>query len=335
VTRRIRFTRLPARSLPLPLPLAIALTLALPLAIALTLALGFAGCGSGAASPATGGGGSSTSTGGSLRVIAAENFWGNIASQLAGSRAGVRSIIVDPSADPHAYQPTASDARALATAKLVIVNGLGYDPWAPKLLAANQVSGRKVITVGGLLGLKEGDNPHRWYSPADVESVANAITGELKRLDPRDSAYFEQQRTAFETQGLARYHALIASIKSRYADVPVGASESIFALLSPALRLRLITPPSFMKATSEGTDVSARDNATTQGQISSRQLKVWIYNSQNATPGIQRLNALARSRGIPVATVTETLIPPSARFQDWQSAQLDGISRALHQATGR
>ncbi len=121
---------------------------------------------------AAGCGTSSSSTGGTVHVVAAENFWGSIASQLAGSKASVQSIIVNPAQDPHSYEPSAADARTLATAQLVIVNGVGYDPWAPKLLAANPVSGRLVLTVGELFGLRQGDNPHRWYDPADVAAVA-------------------------------------------------------------------------------------------------------------------------------------------------------------------
>jgi zinc/manganese transport system substrate-binding protein len=298
--------------------------------VALVALLGLlAGCGSTPSSSAH------ASSSGAVQVVAAENFWGSIASQLGGSKASVRSIIVDPGADPHTYEPKAADARTLATARLVIANGVGYDPWAPKLLAANPAPGRQVITVGDLFGLKEGDNPHRWYSPPDVLTVANAITAELKRLDAADAAYFDQQRAAFENQRLARYHQLLATIGSRYAGVPVGASESIFALLAPDLKLGLRTPPSFMKAISEGTEPSAQDTATIQRQLANRQVKVWIYNSQNATPAIQRLNALARSRGIPIATVTETMTPATASFEDWQAAQLEGIARALHQATGR
>jgi zinc/manganese transport system substrate-binding protein len=293
------------------------------------VAIVVAGCGGGSSPSASGSGASS------IRVVAAENFWGSIAGQLAGSKAQVQSVIVDPTADPHSYEPRASDARTLATAQLVIVNGVGYDPWAPKLLAANPAPGRIVVTVGDLLGLKQGDNPHRWYSPANVESVASAITADLKRLDPHDAAYFDTQLMAFENQKLARYHHLIASIKSHYSGVAVGASESIFELLSPALGLNLVTPHSFMRSISEGTEVSARDTATTQQQLTSRQVKVWIYNSQNATPLVQQLNAIARRQRISVATVTETLTPPSVSFEDWQSAQLQGIDRALRQATGR
>jgi len=309
------------RRLPGP---ALALTPVVALALALVIAL--AGCGSGSSTAGSGRG---------PTVVAAENFWGSIAAQLAGSRGRVQSIITDPSQDPHSYEPKPSDARTLATAELAIVNGIGYDPWAPKLLAANPVSGRLVLTVGDLFGLKAGDNPHRWYDPANVEAVASAITGDLRRLDPRDAAYFDRQHQAFEIAGLAAYHRLIAQIRARYSGVAVGASESIFAPLAPSLGLDLITPPSFMKAISEGAEASPADSAAAGRQISNHQIKVWIYNSQNATPDIQRLTGLARSAHIPIATVTETLSPASASFQQWQVAQLQGLERALHQATGR
>jgi zinc/manganese transport system substrate-binding protein len=270
-----------------------------------------------------------------VRVVAAENFWGSIAAQLGGAKVSVQDIIVNPAQDPHSYEPTAADARTLATAQLAIVNGVGYDPWAPKLLAANPVPGRLVLTVGNLLGLAEGDNPHRWYDPSDVGAVAKAITADLDKLDPGGATYYNRQRILFQTRGLARYHALIAEIRARYAGVPVGASESIFALQAPALGLRLITPTSFLRAISEGTELTARDTAAAEQQISDHAIKVWIFNSQNVTPEIQRLNILARAHHIPITTVTETLTPATDSFERWQVAQLEAIQRALHQATGR
>jgi zinc/manganese transport system substrate-binding protein len=293
----------------------------------LTLAL--SACG-GTSAAGTGSGG-----GGGVNVVAAENFWGSIASQIAGNKATVHSIIVDPAEDPHSYEPTSANARTMATAQLAIVNDVGYDPWAPKLLAANPISGRRVLTVGSLLGLHEGDNPHRWYSPADVELVAKTIAADLAKLDASHAGYYQQQLKTFETQRLARYHSLMAQIKGRYAGVPVGASESIFALQAPSLGVKLITPATFMKAISEGTEVSAQDTATVQRQLTAHQIKVWVYNSQNVTPEIKRLTAMARRERIPVVTVTETLTPLTDNFEQWQSAQLQQIATALHQATGR
>jgi zinc/manganese transport system substrate-binding protein len=270
-----------------------------------------------------------------LAIVAAENFWGSIAAQLVGNQGRVDSIIVNPAQDPHSYEPTAGDARTLASSKIAIVNGAGYDGWASRLLAANPASGRSVLNVGQLLGLQNGDNPHRWYSPRDVRTVAEQITATVIKLDPKHASYLEHRQVVFERRDLARYHTLIASIKARYGGVPVGASESIFALQAPALGLRLITPYGLMKAIGEGTEATAQDLATAQHQISSRQVKVWVYNSQNATPGVQQLNSLARARGIPVVSITETLAPASDSFEQWQDAQLERIGRALHRATGR
>ena len=279
--------------------------------------------------------GDAGTTGSGLRVVAAENFWGSIAAQLGGGRVQVTSVITSPATDPHDYEPTAADARTVAAAQMVIVNGIGYDPWAPKLIAANPVRGRTVLTVGDLVGIKPGGNPHRWYSPSNVQQVIDAIVRDYSKLDPKDAGYFQQQKTNFERRGLAQYKRLIASIKRKYHGVPVGASESIFAPLARALRLRLLTPASFLKAISEGTEPTAKDKTTIDRQIAQRQIKVWVFNSQNSTPDVQRITDAARTKGIPVTTITETLTPASASFQSWQSRQLRALEAALARATGR
>jgi zinc/manganese transport system substrate-binding protein len=276
-----------------------------------------------------------STVGSGLQVVAAENFWGSIASQLGGNRVHVTSIITSPATDPHSYEPTAADARTFAGAQLAIVNGIGYDPWAPKLIAANPVHGRIVLTVGDLVGIKPGGNPHRWYSPSDVQKVIGEIVRDYSKLDPKDAKYFKQQQIAFETRGLAQYRRLIATIKRKYQGVPVGASESIFAPLAQALGLNLLTPASFLKAISEGTEPTAKDKTTIDSQIAHRQIKVWVFNSQNSTPDVKRITDAARKKGIPVATITETLTPPSATFQAWQSKQLQALQAALAKATGR
>jgi zinc/manganese transport system substrate-binding protein len=270
-----------------------------------------------------------------LQVVAAENFWGSIAAQLGGDRVHVTSVITSPATDPHDYEPTAADARTLAGAQMAIVNGIGYDPWAPKLIAANPVHGRIVLTVGDLVGIKPGGNPHRWYSPRDVQTVIEAIVRDYSKLDPRGATYFKQQQARFETHGLARYRSLIATIKRKYHGVPVGASESIVTPLAQALGLDLITPSSFLKAISEGTEPTASDITTIDRQIAKRQIKAWVYNSQNSTPDVKRITDAARRRGIPITTITETLTPASATFQAWQTRQLQALQGALARATGR
>jgi zinc/manganese transport system substrate-binding protein len=273
--------------------------------------------------------------GGKIQVVAAENFWGSIATQVGGEHVQVTSIIVNPDTDPHDYEATPADARTIAGANYVIFNGVGYDPWVRQLLDANPVSGRKELEIGKFLSKQEGDNPHFWYNPDYVTQVANQITADLKRLDSADASYFDQQNQQFLTTGLKGYHDLISTIKQKYQGTPVGATESIFAYLAPALGLDLITPPDFMKAISEGTEPTAEDKATFDQQVTQKLIKVFVYNKQNATPDTDALKVKAQQAGIPIVAITETLDPGTASFQEWQSAQLQALEQALAQATGK
>jgi len=291
-----------------------------------------AACGSSSKSSSTA---ASTAAGSGkvIEVVAAENFWGSIAEQIGGTHAHVVSIITNPDTDPHDYEPTAADARTLATAQMVIENGIGYDPWVDKSLAANS-SKPTVLNVGDLVGVAEGGNPHRWYNPTDTQTVIAQIVKDLQTLDPTDSSYFGAQQSRFNTAGLADYHAALEAIKTKYAGTKVGASESIFSMLAPALGLDLITPYSFLKAVSEGTDVSAADKQTIDNQIKNHEIKIYVYNSQNVTPDVQAQLAEVKAEKIPYATITETLTPANASYQQWQTTQLRGIQAALAQAAG-
>jgi zinc/manganese transport system substrate-binding protein len=298
------------------------------LLIAPLSALALSGCGRSAAT-------AGAARAGRLEVVAAENFWGSIARQLAGDRAHVTSIVVNPGTDPHGYEPTAQDARTLAGAQLAIVNGSGYDSWASRLLGASPQADRKVLDVGALLGLRDGANPHQWYSPRSVRRVSAAIVAAYDRLDPAGAAYFAGRRRAFEKRDLARYDALRGEIRRRYAGVAVGYSESVFQPLGKDLGLDLLTPYSFARAVAEGTDITAEDKQAVEAQVRDHRIDVWIFNRQNVTPDVQRVNEIARADGIPVVAVTETLSPASDSFQQWQVGQLRALARALAHATGR
>ncbi len=293
--------------------------------------LPLAGCSTSPPATSTGGSGDSTV----INVVAAENFWGSLAEQLGGPHVRVTSIIDNPDADPHDYEPTAANGRDIAAARLVIVNGVGYDAWATQLAAANPSSGRTVLTVGDLVGVKEGGNPHRWYNPDDVRKVIDEITAQYKKADPASAAFFDTQHGTVLNTNLKAYFDLINQIKNNYAGTPVGASESIFAMVAPATGLDLLTPAAFLTAVSEGADPSAADKATIDAQIKNKQIKVYVYNSQNATPDVQAQVDAAKTQGIPVSTITETLTPAGASFQDWQVAELTALKQALGQATGK
>jgi len=263
---------------------------------------------------------SGTSSSGRVQVVAAENFWGSIAAQVAGDKAQVRSIIVNPNTDPHDYEPTPGDARAIASAQYVIVNGAGYDAWASKLVAANPVSGRKVLTISEMLGKKDGDNPHFWYSAEYVTRVVDRIGADLGAQDGA---------AIYKAVGLKDYFDTIGTIKAKYAGTRVGATESIFAYVAGATLLDLVTPPTYLNAISEGDEPTAADKATVERQVATKEIKVLVFNSQNSTPEVNALVDKAKANGIPVVEITETMTPASATFQEWQTAQLRSLLRAL------
>lgn len=269
-----------------------------------------------------------------LTAVATSSAWGSLLSQLGGDRVRTYSLVTNPNTDPHDYEPTPADARALALARLVVENGVGYDAWAARVLDASPDSRRIVLDVGDLTDAGDHANPHLWYSPADVTKLVAAAGQALQRLDPQAATYFSERRAAVE-RGLARYRTLIAEIKGRYAGVPIGASESVVVPLAEALHLDVVTPPSFLRAISEGIEPSATDKGTIDEQIRSHRIAVYVYNRQNSTPDITAQVVAARRAGIPVVAMTETLTPEGASFQDWQVAQLESLRAALHRATGR
>ena len=267
-------------------------------------------------------------TSGQISVVAGENFWGSIAAQLGGSKVSVHSVVTDPNADPHEYETSTQDARAFADADFVILNGAGYDNWGQKLLDANSSSHRTVLNIAQLLGRKPGDNPHFWYNPGYVLTVADKITAEYQAIDSGDASFFDQQRAAL-TAALKPYTDRIAEIKGKYAGTPIGSTESIFVYMATALGLNLISPPDFMDAVAQGTDPPASAVAQFHDQVAGRQIKVLVFNIQASSALTASLRQLAQQQQIPLVGVTETLQPVGATYQDWQASQLTALEAAL------
>jgi len=267
---------------------------------------------------------------GVLQVVAAENFWGSLVSQIGGTHVRVLSIVSDPNADPHEYESNAGDARAVATADYVIENGAGYDSWMDKLIGAGASNpDQKVLNVAALVGKKDGDNPHLWYGPNYVNLAAAQMESDLIALDPADTAYYEAQYAALQTS-LAEYQNRIAAIKTQFGGTQVAATEDIFSYLADAADLDLVSPPAFIEAVAEGNDPPAQGIVAFENQLKSGQIKVLIYNEQTVTPLTESMKKLAADEGIPTIGVTETIQPPDASFEEWMNAQLIELQNALN-----
>jgi zinc/manganese transport system substrate-binding protein len=261
-----------------------------------------------------------------INVVAAENFYGDIAGQIAGERANVVSIISNPDQDPHLFETTPSVVRDITAARIVIVNGADYDAWMEKLLKASPQPGRTVIAVADILGKKPGDNPHLWYAPDAAPAVATAIAEALSTADPAHGADYANRLKTF-VASLEPLRLKIATIRAKYAGVPVTATEPVFGYMAGALKLEMRNAH-FQLAIMNATEPSARDVAAFERDLKYHKVRVLLYNKQASDKVVQRFVDLAHASNIPVVGVTETA-PPGASYQDWMLTQLNDLEKAL------
>jgi len=261
-----------------------------------------------------------------IPVVAAENFYGDVASAVGGDHVAVTAILANPDEDPHLFEASPSVARNLAAAQLVIYNGADYDPWMAKLLSANNAPGRAVIVAADLVHKKPGDNPHLWYDPPTMPAVAAAIATELTSLDPADKADFDANLAKLDAS-LTQVTDKAASIKAKYAGTAATATEPVFGYMAAALGLKMRNE-SFQLAVMNDTEPSARDTAAMESDLKSARVKVFFYNSQVTDPLTTRLLAIANAAHVPVVGVSETE-PAGKTFSQWMLDQLDATEKAL------
>ena len=261
-----------------------------------------------------------------IKIVAAENFYGDIAKQLGGETIDVTSILSNPDQDPHEFEASASTARALADAKLVIYNGIDYDPWVTKLLSAAKSTSRKVIVVAALMHRKDGDNPHLWYDPPTMPAYAKALTAVLSQRDPAHKADYDQRLQAF-LDSLQPLQAKIADIRANSHGLPVTATEPVFGYMATALGFRMRNER-FQLAVMNDTDPRVSDVAAFEDDLRKHRVRVLFYNSQATDTAAQRLVTIAQKSKVTVVGVTETE-PPGKTYQQWMMDQLDAVAEAL------
>jgi zinc/manganese transport system substrate-binding protein len=263
---------------------------------------------------------------GSINIVAAENFYGDIAKQIGGPNVAVTSILSNPDQDPHLFEVSPSVARDVSTAPVVIFNGVNYDPWMEKLLGAARSANRKTIAVADLVGKKNGDDPHIWYDPATMSALANRLSDNLIAEDPADKAGYEQRLAHFE-ESLKPIQAKIRELRQRFAGTPVTATEPIFGYMFDALGMQ-VRNHSFQLAVMNNTEPSASDVANLENDLKTHRVELLVYNSQATDRIAERMKKIAKESGIPVVGATETE-PAGENYQSWMMSELDAVERAL------
>jgi zinc/manganese transport system substrate-binding protein len=261
-----------------------------------------------------------------VKIVAAENFYGDVAGQIGGDAVAVTSILTNPDQDPHLFEASAETAKALADAKVVIVNGVDYDPWMEKLLSAHKAPGRKEIVVARLVGRKAGDNPHLWYEPDYVKAAAKALAADLDAIDPDHKADYDKGEAQF-LDSLTPLDAKIAAMRKKYEGLPVTASEPVFGYQAGLIGLK-VHNEKFALAVMNNAEPSASEVAGFENDLKGHKVKAMLYNAQASEPAVARLVQMAKDNGIPVVGVSETE-PTDSTYQKWMLGQLDALDVAL------
>ena len=261
-----------------------------------------------------------------VKVVAAENFYGDLASQIGGDNVAVTSILSNPDDDPHMFEASPETAKALSDAKVVIVNGVDYDPWMEKLLGAHKAPDRKEIIVARLVGHKPGDNPHLWYDPGYMKAAAKALVADLIAVDPAHKADYEQGEAKF-MDSLKPLDDKIAAMRKSYAGQPVTASEPVFGYQAGLIGLK-VHNEKYALAVMNNAEPTPSEVAAFENDLKGKKVKAMLYNAQASEPAVGKLVQLAKDNNIPVVGVSETE-PPNSTYQDWMMGQLNALDKAL------
>ncbi len=275
-----------------------------------------------------------------INVVAGENFWGNLVAQIGGTHVNVTSVISDPNTDPHEYQQNDTVQKAIANAKYVILNNVGYDSWGTLDVQADQVPGQVVLNIGDSLGVKVTGgivtgNPHLWYNPTYVNETVAWMYDNLSAIAPSLQPYFESNYDNL-TASLESLYTEIGIIRHDFAGTVVASTESIFVYLANATGLNLVSPPAFMEAVAEGNDPPDRSIVQFQCQLESGHVRVLVFNAQTVTPITTEMKSIAAANNVTVISVTETMQGPDPKtttFQTWMGGEYQALWVALNAQT--
>jgi zinc/manganese transport system substrate-binding protein len=261
-----------------------------------------------------------------IAVVAAENFYGNVAQQIGEPYVTVTSILNNPSQDPHLFSSSTSTAKAIANASLIIYNGIDYDPWMKHLIEANTKKTKQIIVAADLIGKKEGDNPHIWYDPNTMLACADELVKKYVLLDPIHQDSYNDQLQKF-TDDYQPFLSLVQEMQEQYEGTAVIATEPVFNYMAKALGLKMYGL-GFQRSIMNDSAPSADDIADFENKLRKQEVKVLIYNNQTVSPMTERMKSIAKNAGIPIVGVSETL-PAKKNYVEWMIDQLHDLDQAL------
>ncbi|KRC46886.1 ABC transporter substrate-binding protein [Leifsonia sp. Root227] len=299
-------------------------TIATLLTIPVVTALALTGCSAGAS------GDTSTGAGGTVSVVASTNVYGDIAKTIAGGAVDVTSLMDNPAQDPHSFEASAQNQLAVSKADIIIENGGGYDDFMDTLRksAGDKATVLNVVDISGKKATAGDDlNEHVWYDFPTIQKFTGKLVDALSAADPSQASVFTKNAAAF-TADLTGLEQRTADLKQNYAGEGAAITEPVPLYLLDAIGLVNKTPEAFSSAIENGTDVSPSVLNEMLHLFSGNAVKVFAYNEQTSGPETEKVLAAAKSAGVPVVPVTETL-PAGKDYISWMTSNVDAVAKAL------
>ena len=229
-----------------------------------------------------------------LDVVASFSILGYFAKNIGGDRVEVTTL-VGANGDVHVYTPAPSDARKIADAKLVIINGLGLEGWLPRLVQSSGGKAKIVAATDGIAPLNSGAaaDPHAWQSVANAKVYVGNIRDALVAADPADAAGFRANAEGY----LAKLDGLDREVKAAMASIPPGhrkviTTHSAFGYFATAYGVEFIAPT----GVSTDSEASARDIAGIITEIRAAKIPAVFIENISDPRLIQRISAETGAR---------------------------------------
>lgn len=288
-----------------------------------TALVSMAACGS--ANTASGNAGNNPADSGTIEVVTSINQWGSVARALGGDLVNVTSIMTATNVEAHDYEPTSSDIARISRADVAVVNGADYDPWASK---AAQGTHATLVDAAEAGGIREGDNPHVWFSSRVRERTADAITAAYKKAQPEHKAVFEKLNVAWHRKSNA-LETSIRDASAKLEGLPYAATESVAWYLADDLGMTDATPKGYATASANESEPGPADIRDFTDALASGSIRLLVVNTQEANSVTDHLTAAAKDANVPVIDITEQMPGKYANLLDWMNALVSEFAAAV------
>ena len=263
-------------------------------------------------------------------AVGAENEYANVISQIGGRYVAVSAIESNPNTDPHTFEASPSVAQTVASARLVVQNGVGYDTFMNKIESASPSSSRKVIDVQTLLGLPDSTpNPHLWYKPRTMPAVASALVRDLSAIEPAHAALFRGQRAAVRRFAASPGIEALKQFAARYPRTPVATTEPVGDYMLQAAGTINLTPFALQADIMNGVDPAPQDMTLQNRLFSGHRVKVFLYNQQVTDSLTQSFLAAGQAVRDPGRRRLRDDAAPGYNYQSWMLAEVRALQRAV------